>query len=446
VDEEFWASQLISDETIRKIGEGTRVIRHSENDGLGGDGQTKRKPHGATGQGPFGQLTRLGLLQMIQVGTSLRERLVGTTSNSGVLWTPTRPIHPSHLAVYSTDFPRTIQSVQGLLVGLFPDGFPERGKGEGDSDSDVDNSDSVVVDIDTRHTDAMIPDPQPRRTAEQAVLERELARSDRVVRREAEMIPLARRVTELVRPMLSPTAHEISFGVDGSGDGSNDNGGGAGGETSEPEEIEVQPLSWNQLAEVCKCLSVYDRLPPELADRPEDVDCVISYAAERWFANLDPWHHPRLLYLATNDLVRMQIDAFCREYDDDPEKTVSEGDPKTIPTKQKLLTIWSAHDSTLVGLLCAYRLRRQPALPSSSSPIKPEWPDYASHLLLELLLHVPTGEQYVRFSLNGQDLACHWERDEERPRQLIPLRLLAMYVEESSAGRPSVAVHTSASQ
>jgi acid phosphatase len=385
---------------------------------------------------------------MVQVGTGLRERLVddggGTASNcrGAALWTPSRPIRPDHVAVYSTDFPRTIQSVQGLLVGLFPDGI------SGSSGGDA-GDDAAVVEIDARHTDAMIPDPQPRRTAEQGELERELVRSDAVVRREAEMLPLARRVTDVVRPLLSPTAHAISFGVDGSGDSSG-SGNDNEGETSEPEEIEVEPLSWNQLAEVCKCLSVYERLPPELADRPQDVEDVIRYAAERWYHNLDPRLHPRLLHLATNELVGMQIEAFCREDGGGGDEAGQEAGGAAEPAREKLLTIWSAHDSTLVGLLGAYRLRRVPA-PSSSSPVEPEWPGYASHLLMELLLHVPTGEKYVRFSLNGDELACHWEHDddeeqEERPRRMIPLQLLSKYVEMSS-GRPSaVAVHTSASR
>ena len=59
--------------------------------------------------------------------------------------------------VISTDFPRTIQSVQGLLLGLYPDGTNDH-----------------EIEIDARHTSWLIPDPQPRHTEEQVQLEEEL--------------------------------------------------------------------------------------------------------------------------------------------------------------------------------------------------------------------------------------------------------------------------------
>jgi len=65
------------------------------------------------------------------------------------------------------------------------------------------------------------------------------------------------------------------------------------------------------------------------------------------------------------------------------------------------LTVWSAHDSTLISLLCAFRLKR----PST-------WPEYASCLMLELLQEEhatadKANELYVRFSLNGEILPSH---------------------------------------
>jgi hypothetical protein len=53
---------------------------------------------------------------------------------------------PGSIVVWSTDFPRTIQSVQALLYGLYP---PETRQGH-------------TIPIDTRNTDDMHPDPHPR--------------------------------------------------------------------------------------------------------------------------------------------------------------------------------------------------------------------------------------------------------------------------------------------
>jgi Histidine phosphatase superfamily (branch 2) len=421
LDEAFWQSQVVPDETLRKIGSGTRVVR---------DETAQPNNHGARGRGPFGQLTKLGLLQMVEVGTAIRDRYTGSSetddesdsdsdSYQRKLWTPARPLHPNHIKVYSTDFARTIQSVQGLLVGLLPERNSE-------SDSSDEREDAAVVEIDARHTHVMIPYPQPRNTDEQVRLERELVRA--AAPKEKAMLPLARRVTAHVRPLLAPTAHEISFGVNGDGD--DDDGDGDDATSSAPprdeeaqeppEEIEVQPLSWNQLAEVCKCLSVYDRLPSGLPW--DDVAQVLNFSAQRWFDNLQ---NARLVHLATSDFVRRQLDVFCQH----PSQNEEEDD------EEHLMSIWSAHDSSIVGLLCAYRLERHS-----------EWPDYASHLVLELWQDERTGERFVQFSMNGAPLQCRWEDDAE-PHYRIPLDRLVENVARYTgldAAAASAAVHSTA--
>jgi hypothetical protein len=329
------------------------------------------------------------------------------------LWTPARPLHPNHVKVYSTDFARTIQSVQGLLVGLLP---------ERNSESSDDRENAAVVEIDARHTHVMIPDPQPRNTDEQVRLERELVRA--AAPKEKAMLPLARRVTAFVRPLLAPTAHEISFGVSGDGDDGDDDDTSSAQPRDEkaqepPEEIEVQPLSWNQLAEVCKCLSVYDRLPSGLP--LDDVAQVLNFSAQRWFDNLQ---NARLLHLATSDFVQRQLDVFCQH----PSQSEEEDE-------EHLMTIWSAHDSSIVGLLCAYRLERHS-----------EWPEYASHLVLELWQDETTGERFVQFSMNGAPLQCRWEGDAE-PQDRIPLDRLVENVARYTgldAAVASAAVHSTA--
>ena len=108
-DVEYWKSQLVDEQTAFKIAENTHVLREVE------------FSHAAGARGPFGKLSKLGLLQMIRVGDTLSEELTEEKTN-GLFYSPLfsteRPLHPSNIRVYSTDFERTIQSVQGLLVGL----------------------------------------------------------------------------------------------------------------------------------------------------------------------------------------------------------------------------------------------------------------------------------------------------------------------------------------
>ena len=256
-DEEYWAQQLIPESTLREIAKNT-VLRQDDN-------KTKNT-HTAGGRGPFGKLSELGLLQMVKLGTSLREQLVGEHSNiieedgGGEgrtkllphIFTRDKPLAPEHIRVISTNFPRTIQSVQGLLVGLIPDGLPD---------------DQPGITIDVRHTDWMIPDPQPRRSREQSVLEEKLARRPHLLQREQDMLPLAVRVTKALHPLLAADAHEANFGTQQ--------------QLSSETSIEIEPLSWNQLAEVTKCLAVRGLLPPGVT--PEDVEVILEHAAWCWF-------------------------------------------------------------------------------------------------------------------------------------------------------------------
>jgi len=68
---------------------------------------------------PNGHLTRLGANQLRRVGAQLRERYIGDLD----FLPHTLPSDHNGTAVYarSTRYPRTIQSVQNLLLGLYPD-------------------------------------------------------------------------------------------------------------------------------------------------------------------------------------------------------------------------------------------------------------------------------------------------------------------------------------
>jgi len=396
-DERYWADKLVPASTAREIARNTRIVR--------GDPSAATKfRHGAGGRGPFGRLTQLGLLQMIQVGTALRERFVAAEESSGEgvdgnslngensqrLWTDEKPLRPSSIRVFSTDFERTIQSVQGTLIGL----FPLVGKEENEQD---------VIDIDVRNTEWMIPDPQPRRHKEQEELEVALAGRPHILAEEREMLDLALKTTEALRPMLADDAHEVSFGVDQESIVAQEHPG--------EQEIEIEPLVWNQLAEICKCLSVHGLLPKSITG--QDLEKISQHTARRWFQNL---RHPRLARLAMGKMADEQVKIMLQRRNDERDGPC--------------MTIWSAHDSTLIGLLCAYRLQ-QPLV----------WPEYASCLLIELIEVSPFFEDrngdssdpaekdyVVRFTLNGEVLKSMWDDDDEsgaEPRETISLSYLA---------------------
>jgi acid phosphatase len=366
IDEAFWAGTLIPEATLARISSNTHLIQ-DEN----------ANKHTAAGRGPFGKLTELGLLQLVKLGNKLREDLVTDQQDHVIVdentgdryfphvFHPERPLHPSNIRVMSTDFSRTIQSVQGLLVGLFPDGTDE----------------SIAIDV-LHTTSWMIPDPQPRRSRDQEQLEYQL--SAKLNDREKEMLPFAIKVTKALGHMLASDAHEFSFGV------SQENAG--------KDSIEVEPLAWNQLAEITKCLAVRNRLPPGITEA--DQEAISQHAAWRWFMNM---RDPRLSFMAMNPFTSKQVEYMVRH--------------ETEPA----LTIWSAHDSSLIGLLCAYRLE-QPSV----------WPEYGSYLMLELLEVSDAAtakddssrsakEYVVRFSLNGQVLRSEWGGV---VRETIPLDLL----------------------
>lgn len=378
-DEAFWLSTLVKTDVLERISHGTHIIRPDV-----------ENTHTASGRGPFGKLTELGLLQMVQVGTTLRERYSSSSTisdgangptvqcgaeadrlggvDTALFRAPERPLLPRYVRVFSTDFPRTIQSVQGLLVGLFPDGVTE-------------HQESIAIDV--RNTAWMIPDPIPRNTREQELLEQRIARDPNMLQRERDMLDLAQRTTRALQPFLASDAHQAFSGLPQ--------------EHPEDVSIEIQPLAWNQLAEVSKCLKSRELLPASMSE--EDYETVQSHAAWKWFNTL---RHPRLAYLSMNHMVSKQLEYMVNH--------------RTEP----LMTIWSAHDSTLIGLICAYRLE-QPN----------QWPEYASYLVLELLQAMDTTSQdeneperlYVRFSLNGQVLRSNWEGEE--PMEFIPLDMLS---------------------
>jgi Histidine phosphatase superfamily (branch 2) len=376
-DEAYWASTLPSNDLLEKVASSTKVIR---------DGAPIN--HVAAGRGPFGKLTQLGLLQMIDLGSTLREQLYTNVyddhsydehgnvfRNKGRLFDPKNPLQPHHIKVISTDFQRTILSVQGTLVGIFPD-----------------KTNEPPIEIDVRQTSIMIPDPQPRQSVEQEVLEKSLANRKYIQTREEEMFPLAVRVTESLKYLLGKGAFEISFGV--------------GEEKADADT--TKPLAWAQLAEITKCLAIRGKLPDSISS--QDLEYIGAHTAWKWFEHL---RDPRLVYLAMNCMV---------------SKMVLSMQDKLTSTEESPVIIYSAHDSTLIGLLCAFRLE-QPSV----------WPEYGSYLKLELIeANMSNGERdyIVRFSLNGQVLRSQWTKD--KTLEVIPLNQLSELIQNDGTATNQV--------
>ena len=376
-DEAFWAQQLVPKDLNDRVAMGTKVARTVATN----SGKNKLEVHAAAGKGPFGKLTKLGLLGMVQVGSNLKEDLeestlwsehttashiVTTTNDSDTIGARIR-LTPKDIKVYSTDFARTIQSVQGLLVGFFPDGIPS----------------SDEIEIDCRDTTSwMIPDPQPRQSKEQEDLERELARQPHVLERDVVMKPLATRVTQSLLPLLGNEAFQVSFGV---------------GEEDDKEDDTVPTLPWIQLAEITKCLSVRDMLPDSISQ--DDTEALSSHTAWKWFQSL---RNPRLAYLSMRRFTETLISAMKHRETEPP------------------LIVYSCHDSSLIGMLCALRLE-QPSV----------WPEYGAVLKVELLERVKarSGDDgdvshVLRFFLNGELLRSMWNdtpRDEIAIEEFVSL-------------------------
>jgi hypothetical protein len=425
LNESYWASELVPEELSKRVSSTTTIVR---------DASQKENTHLAGGRGPFGKLTQLGLLQMVQVGTELREQLVLELTNDSddthesdphhvdehghVHWNRGRlfdsgsnPLHPSKLKVLTTDFPRTIQSVQGTLVGLFPD------------PADI----VEPIPVDARHTNTMIPDPQPRRSVEQEELERSLASRPHLREMEKHMKELAVQTTESLRHLLSEDAFTLSFGV---GEEKDDDDDSAGAATTKLKP-KTKPLSWAQLSEITKCLETRDMLPADIT--PATQESISKHTAWRWFENL---RHPRLAFLAMNTMVNTMMIKAMQDQIDHLSGVIDASSSSLVSTTSEtppLLYIYSAHDSTLIGLLCAFRLE-QPA----------KWPEYGSYFKAELIearpINAASSEEQavrylVRFSLNGEVLRCKWEDDEcdTEPLHMIPVELLSEYVSTKGA-------------
>eukprot|EP00581_Thalassiosira_minuscula_P007041 CAMPEP_0183709128 /NCGR_PEP_ID=MMETSP0737-20130205/5238_1 /TAXON_ID=385413 /ORGANISM="Thalassiosira miniscula, Strain CCMP1093" /LENGTH=543 /DNA_ID=CAMNT_0025937143 /DNA_START=11 /DNA_END=1642 /DNA_ORIENTATION=- len=372
-DKSYWSTLLPSEKRLKDIAAYTKIIRNEEEE----EGSSNTD-HPAGGGDVYGRLTSDGLTMMKELGTKLRHDVV-TRFKQRKDVPQLESVHASTwIKVASTDFSRTIQSVQSLLTGLLP------------------NRRTVDIDIDVRHTEKMIPDLQPRRYAGQANRENYLMNGQAFLTKEAEMAPLAVRLTDALfaAGVLGEAALQLSFGV------GEDGAAKASGTANDNEKQGVLP--WNQLAEILVCLEKRDRLPSEITQ--QDLKEVTEHNAWRWFALLSD---ERLGTMAIKSLAKKMIQS--------GEESVRMGSKPWSISKTPLLNIFSGHDATLISILCFFRIER-PAV----------WPEYGSYLKMELLrddygvlekkdddssstLSVRKEKKkkfryYVLFSLNGEPL------------------------------------------
>jgi hypothetical protein len=196
------------------------------------------------------------------------------------------------------------------------------------------------------------------------------------------MRPLAARCTQSLVPLLGEGAFQLSFGVEEESQDDDDDIG------SKKEEL-YPALPWIQLTEITKCLSVRDMLPDSITK--DDQEALSAHTAWKWFQSL---RSPRLAYLSMRRFTEILANTLRRREQEPP------------------LILYSCHDSSLIGLLCALHLE-QPSV----------WPEYGAVLKIELLEKKKDGDDdtinYVlRFFLNGELLKSMWN---DTPREEISM-------------------------
>ena len=140
-----------------------------------------------------------------------------------------------------------------------------------------------------------------------------------------------------------------------------------------------------------------------------DQEALSSHTAWKWFQSL---RTPRLAYISMRRFTETLIKTLRNRENEPP------------------LIVYSCHDSSLIGLLCALRLE-QPSV----------WPEYGAVLKVELLEKekVASGSNggdnsgvthVLRFFLNGELLRSMWN---DIPRDEIPIEEFVSLV--SSEGR-----------
>jgi hypothetical protein len=132
-------------------------------------------PHFAAGTPPYGQLSQLGVEQLVSVGRQLRCELGWAAASMG----DDATVGSSRLQCFSTPFSRTVQSSQALLTGLL-----------GTTSA---AARSAVLQVDTTLGQLLLPDPSPRHP-QQLQLEAAHWNSETVRAKDDEMLPLRKQL------------------------------------------------------------------------------------------------------------------------------------------------------------------------------------------------------------------------------------------------------------
>ena len=166
----------------------------------------------------------------------------------------------------------------------------------------------------------------------------------------------------------------------------------------EGDQGRKRSLSFSQLSEVLTCLHVRELMPESISH--DDYLAITSHSAWKWFENLRDEKLAKLAMKGFMDFIM---------------ETLRDGRSIEKSEDDVLLHIYSCHDSSLIGLLCAFKLE-PPA----------QWPEYGSFLKVELFKveeaqnadveDSSSGgstivKHYVRFSLNGEVLKSSWGKE-----------------------------------
>lgn len=291
-----------------------------------------------------GRLTYKGVAQLKEVGRTLRRRLVDETQFLSQVDTL------SDVNVTSTCIQRTMQSTQSVLSTL----------------SDKDSCERELTIHVPQRWRTMVPDADV--TEEQEAIERGFWLGPGIANVEAKLLPVRQKLSALMIENDLADAANLTCG-----------------HAHDYDMIASNPasMSWKQIADIVTCTSSWDELPAYLLKEHEALHIMQMHAKWRWFKKFSSG---RLLQ-------RLAIGEFVSEL----LQTAQGGDSK--------LHIFSAHDSTIVSVLCALGLRLpgEPVDCTSDEEMlfAQMWPEYGASFEIHVSSDMD-GEQHVRFFVDGE--------------------------------------------
>lgn len=287
-NKEYWRS------TLPQTGATSPLRRDgSPFDDVDVEGQVVLNNEGGHHDELYGQLTAKGCDQLQALGSLLRGRLIESSEYTGNpdFLPESLPAQlssaPCVAEVYSTRYPRTIQSVQWLLCGLWPEDARDGGS-------------SSRISISTGLHPLMVPD-HPDRPAEQIILEEEVHATE-----------------EWTGGLLEAHALHASLMRSFRSSGL-------------LSELPGEDLDWDHIRECLQCCTEHGIELPGIKEG--EVDAAYAFNMRQW---LTRYGYPGLGRYAIGGLIERLL-------------AHSLGDNER--QSQSRLRVYSAHDSTLVALL-----------------------------------------------------------------------------------------------